>query len=176
MVSLRFYSRCLGGICLAVLVALVSLVFYSHCTNRRTRPKTQKNAMSLKPGGGIGVYPYVYIYIYILDSHMAPYGACEVAQNTARSNAQIEAERFRKLEQWFRALSGLEGKTSMLEQWFRAKKWLQSTLEQWFRALSGLKACSSRDFERKVVFSSVLSNRFCVFEFFHFKLLRKDIH
>ena len=35
----------------------------------------------------------------LLDSHMAPYGACEVAQSTARSNAQIEAERFRKLEQ-----------------------------------------------------------------------------
>jgi hypothetical protein len=31
---------------------LVSLVFYNHFTNRRTRPKTQKNAMSLKPGGG----------------------------------------------------------------------------------------------------------------------------
>ena len=27
---------------------------------------------------------------------MAPYGACEVAQSTARSNAQFEAERFRK--------------------------------------------------------------------------------
>ena len=37
----------------------------------------------------------IYIYIYILDSHMAPYGACEVAQSTARSNAQFEAERFR---------------------------------------------------------------------------------
>ncbi len=29
---------------------------------------------------------------------MAPYGACEVAQSTARSNAQIEAERLRKLD------------------------------------------------------------------------------
>ena len=38
----------------------------------------------------------MYIYIFILDSHMAPYGACEVAQSTARSNAQFEAERFRK--------------------------------------------------------------------------------
>ena len=27
---------------------------------------------------------------------MAPYGACEVAQSTARSKAQFEAERFRK--------------------------------------------------------------------------------
>ena len=33
----------------------------------------------------------IYILIYILDSHMAPYGACEVAQSTARSNAQFEA-------------------------------------------------------------------------------------
>ena len=39
---------------------------------------------------------YIYIYIYTLDSHMAPYGACEVAQSTARSKAQFEAERFRK--------------------------------------------------------------------------------
>ena len=31
-----------------------------------------------------------------LDSHMAPYGACEVAQSTARSKAQFEADRFRK--------------------------------------------------------------------------------
>ena len=36
------------------------------------------------------------IYIYILGSHMAPYGACEVAQSTARSKAQFEAERFRR--------------------------------------------------------------------------------
>ena len=27
---------------------------------------------------------------------MAPYGACEVAQSTARSKAQFEAERFRR--------------------------------------------------------------------------------
>ena len=36
------------------------------------------------------IYIYIYIYIYI-DSHMAPYGACEVAQSTARSKAQLEA-------------------------------------------------------------------------------------
>ena len=115
---------------------------------------------------------------------MAPYGACEVAQSTARSKAQFEAERFwngirrkskhdRKcfegkrsmlesasegtkkharavlssaqwpqstLEQWFRALSGLEGKRSMLEHWFRALSRLQ-TLQ---------KASSSSDFERPV--------------------------
>jgi hypothetical protein len=34
------------------------------------------------------IYMYMYVYIYILDPHMAPYGACEVAQSTARSNAQ----------------------------------------------------------------------------------------
>ena len=39
---------------------------------------------------------YIYIYIYILDSHMAPDGACGVAQSTARSNAKFEAERLRK--------------------------------------------------------------------------------
>ena len=36
------------------------------------------------------------MYIYILDSHMASYGACEVAQSTARSKAQFEADRFRQ--------------------------------------------------------------------------------
>jgi len=44
-----------------------------------------------------------YIYIYILDSHMAPYSACEVAQSAARSNAQFEAERFWT---WFRSYLG----------------------------------------------------------------------
>ena len=37
---------------------------------------------------------YIYIYIYILDSHRAPDGACEVAQTTGRSNAQLEAADF----------------------------------------------------------------------------------
>ena len=32
----------------------------------------------------------------ITDSHMASYGACEAARSTDPSNAQIEAERFRK--------------------------------------------------------------------------------
>ena len=40
------------------------------------------------------------------------------------------------LEQWFRALSGLERKRSMLEHWFRA--------------LSGVRACSNSAFERSV--------------------------
>ena len=42
------------------------------------------------------IYIYVYIYIYILDSHRAPDGACEVAQIRARSNAEFDADRFRK--------------------------------------------------------------------------------
>jgi hypothetical protein len=43
-------------------------------------------------------------------------------------------------EQWFRVLSGLEGKRSMLEQWFRALSGLQALQ----------KASSSSDFERPV--------------------------
>ena len=44
---------------------------------------------------------------------MAPYGACEVAQSNARSNAQFEAERFRK---------GFRRKTSMVESGFEGKE------------------------------------------------------
>ena len=74
---------------------------------------------------------------------MAPYGAREVAQSTARSNAQFEAEQFRK---GFRRKTSMvesvfEGKKNMLESGFEGKKkhvramissaqWLQSTLEQ----------------------------------------------
>ena len=78
------------------------------------------------------VHPSLYIYIYniylfifyILDSHMAPYGACEVAQSTARSKAQFEAERFRK---GFRRKNKhdrkcFRRKTSMLESAFEVKK------------------------------------------------------
>jgi hypothetical protein len=82
----------------------------------------------------------IYIYIYILDSHMAPYGACEVAQSTARSKAQFEAERFRR---------GSRRKNMHGRKCFRRKKkharamlskaqWPQSTFEQCFRVLSGL--------------------------------------
>jgi len=87
---------------------------------------------------GYGIY--IYIYIYILDSHMAPYGACEVAQSTARSKAQFEAERFRR---------GSRRKNMHGRKCFRRKKkharamlskaqWPQSTFEQCFRVLSGL--------------------------------------
>ena len=31
---------------------------------------------------------YIFPVYFLLDPHMAPYGACEVAQSTARSNAQ----------------------------------------------------------------------------------------
>ena len=52
---------------------------------------------------------------------MAPYGACEVAQSTARSNAQFEAERFRKCFR-SRVESAFEGKKNMLESAFEGKK------------------------------------------------------
>ena len=81
---------------------------------------------------------------------MAPYGACEVAQSTARSKAQFEAARFRK---GFRRKNKHDRKyfrkkqKSMLESAFEGKR---SMLEQCFRALSGLEARSSSDFERSV--------------------------
>ena len=43
---------------------------------------------------------------------MAPYGACEVAQSSARSNAQFEADRFRK---------GFRSKNKHGRKWFRRK-------------------------------------------------------
>ena len=60
---------------------------------------------------------------------MAPYGACEVAQSTARSKAQFEAERFRKEFRRKRSIveSAFEGKRSMLESAFEGKR---SMLEQ----------------------------------------------
>ena len=75
-------------------------------------------------------------YIYILDSHMAPYGAGEVAQSTARSNAQFEAERFRK---------GCRSQNKHGRKCFRRKKKQARTC---FR--SKKEACSSSDFERSV--------------------------
>ena len=64
---------------------------------------------------------------------MAPYGACEVAQSTARSKAQFEAERFRK---GFRRKneSASEGKRSMFEQRFRAL-WPRNKKKKHARAL-----------------------------------------
>ena len=82
---------------------------------------------------------------------MAPYGACEVAQSTARSNAQFEAERFRKeISKEKEAMSKVLSKEkeacskvlSKEKKHARAvissAQWLRSTLEQGFRARSGL--------------------------------------
>ena len=82
---------------------------------------------------------------------MAPYGACEVAQRTARSNAQFEAERFRKefRRKKKQCRKCFRRKKKHARKCFRRKKkhalavissaqWLRSTLEQGFRALSGL--------------------------------------
>ena len=66
---------------------------------------------------------------------MAPYGACEVAQSTARSNAQFEAELLRK---------GLRRKNKHDRNCCRRKK---SMLES---ALEEKKTCSSSVFERSV--------------------------
>jgi hypothetical protein len=65
---------------------------------------------------------------------MAPYGACEVAQSTARSKAQFEAERFRKEIRRKKKHSR------------RKKKHARAVIP----SVSGFKACSSSDFERSV--------------------------
>ena len=67
---------------------------------------------------------------------MAPYGACEVAQSTARSNAQFEAERFRK---------GCRRKNKQNRKCFRRK---QKYARKCFRRKE--EACSSSDLERSV--------------------------
>ena len=74
---------------------------------------------------------------------MAPYGACEVAQSTARSKAQFEAERFRKeIRRKKKALSKVLSKEKEALSKVLSKEkeacsssasecqWLQSTLEQ----------------------------------------------
>ena len=80
----------------------------------------------------------LYIYIYILGSHMAPYGACEVAQSTARSKAQFEAERFRK---------GFRRNNKHDRKCFRRKQQICSKVLP-----KEKEACSSSDFERSVAF------------------------
>ena len=65
---------------------------------------------------------------------MAPYGACEVAQSTARSNAQFDAELFRK---------GFRRKNKHDRNCCRRNK---SMLESPFEK----KTCSSSVFERSV--------------------------
>ena len=86
---------------------------------------------------------------YILDSHLALYGACEVAQSTARSKAQFEAERFRKefrrkqkhCRKCFRRNKKHARKCSR-----RKKKHARAVIA----SVSAFKARSSSDFERAV--------------------------
>ena len=65
----------------------------------------------------------------LLDSHMTPYGVCEVAQRTARSSAQYEAERFRK---------GCRCQPSSV---------CEGSVEKLCPASSGFASCPSSDFE-----------------------------
>ena len=67
---------------------------------------------------------------------MAPYSACEVAQSTARSNAQFETERFRK---------GFRRKNKHGRKCFRRKT---KHARKCFRRQK--EACPSSDFERSV--------------------------
>ena len=80
---------------------------------------------------------------------MAPYGACEVAQSTARSKAQSEAAEFRK---GFRRKneSAFEGKRSMLESAFEGQKEHARAMISSAKMLRRTKkGCSSSDFERQ---------------------------
>ena len=75
---------------------------------------------------------------------MAPYGACEVAQSRARSNAQFEAERFRKeIRRKTKHARAMIASVSA----FKARS--SSDFE---RAVASKEkeACSSIDFERSV--------------------------
>ena len=72
---------------------------------------------------------------YILDSHMASYGASEVAQSTARSDAQFAAERF--------AISKRISKEKR-----KCGRIPRSVLEQRFRAVDGSEGSPSHVFER----------------------------
>ena len=69
---------------------------------------------------------------------MAPYGACEVTQSTARSKAQFEAERFRK---------DFRRKKNHCRKCFRRKKKHARAV---IASVGAFKARSSSDFERAV--------------------------
>ena len=75
---------------------------------------------------------------------MAPYGACEVAQSTARSKAQFEAEQSRK---------GFRRNNKRDRKCFRRKtKTCSSNAFERSVASKEKEACSSSDFERSVAF------------------------
>ena len=83
--------------------SLDSCCMFSDVLSILNRPRALFNSLALSLDGCLWQRQsamhhvrcrFLYIYIYILDSHMAPYGACGVAQSTARSNAKFEAERF----------------------------------------------------------------------------------
>ena len=74
------------------------------------------------------VHILVFKYIYILDSHVAPYGACEVAQSTARSNTYTYSSKQSDFEK------DCEGKSKVFSNTMRlaraaisSAKWLRST-------------------------------------------------
>ena len=62
-------------------------------------------------------------YIYILDSHMAPYGACEVIQSTVRSSEAVSKEKYVRQNQ-AQSICIFEGSAerSRVEQCFRRLK------------------------------------------------------
>ena len=94
----------------------------------------------------------IYIYIYILDSHMAPYGACEAVKkhrskqcsvsesemskselSTVDSNAWIEAAQcLRRKDKQARAV--ISSALAEFERVFRAAQRSRSWLERPFRA------------------------------------------
>ena len=79
---------------------------------------------------------------------MAPYGACEVAQSTARSKAQSEASKFQK---GFRRKneSAFEGKRNMLESAFEEQKeHARAMISSAKMPRKTKNMCSSSDFER----------------------------
>ena len=77
---------------------------------------------------------------------MAPYGACEVAQSTARSKAQFEAERFRK-EKKKHCRKCFRRKKKHCRKCLRRKK---NPARAVIPSVSGFKARSRSEFERAV--------------------------
>ena len=82
---------------------------------------------------------------------MAPYGACEVAQSTARSNAQFGAELFRK---GFRRKNKHDRnccrRKKHARRCFRRKNKCSSSVFERSVASKEKEACSSIDFKRSV--------------------------
>ena len=102
---------------------------------------------------------HIYIYICVLDPHVAPGDACEVAHSTGRSNAEFDADRFRKgfhkkdesaIESNGACSSRPNGCRKRPSHEFERNVWKSNDGAVFPSAAEHKKTCPHREFERKV--------------------------